>query len=326
MFAMTGDRPTGPLHIGHYLGSLKNRVALQHTHQLTVLIADYQALTDNVGQSEKIRSNIIELMKDYLAVGLDPNKVTFVLQSAVPELFSLTCYLQNLVTLNKLKRNPTIRNELVSRGFEQNIPVGFFCYPISQAADIIGLNAGVIPVGDDQLPMIELCNDVVSQLNQLGGNFSLCRAMLSQTTRLNGFNGKGKMSKSAGNSIPLGCTEHELNHFIKQAYTDPNHLKVSDPGTVEGNIVFEYLDAFDSNTDELKALKEQYRKGGLGDMVLKRRLMQVMNTELEPIRDKRHTLNDCDVLDILREGTRTAQQMVQHNLQRVEETLGVFRL
>lgn len=324
--AITGDRPTGPLHLGHYVGSLLNRVELQHTHQLTVLIADFQALTDNMGNPEKVRSNIVELMKDYLAVGLDPSKVRFVLQSAVPELFSLTCYMQNMVHVGQLERNPTIRSELVSRGFERSVPAGFLCYPISQAADIIGLGGGVVPVGEDQLPMIELCNDVARRLNGLGAQVAECKALLSSTPRLSGVDGKGKMSKSAGNSIALGCSAQELQQSIKMAYTDPNHLKVSDPGNVEGNVVFEYLDAFDLDLQMVADLKHQYRTGGLGDMTVKKRLMGVMEERLAPIRNARMNISDSDALDILYTGTQHARHSTAQVLDHVLSAVGVARL
>lgn len=325
-FAITGDRPTGPLHLGHYVGSLLNRVQLQHTHQLTVLIADFQALTDNMGNTQKVRSNVVELMKDYLAVGLDPSKVRFVLQSAVPELFSLTCYLQNMVNVGQLERNPTIRSELTSRGFERSVPAGFLCYPISQAADIIGLGGGVVPVGDDQLPMIELCNDLVRKLNGLGADFTECRALLSETPRLSGVDGKGKMSKSAGNSIALGATSEQLQQAIKMAYTDPNHLKVSDPGCIDGNVVFEYLDAFDPNTFEIQSLKEHYQRGGLGDMTVKKRLIDVMEQRLAPIRHARMNVSEADALEILRVGTMQARGTAQDVLDRVLDAVGVAQL
>lgn len=324
--AVTGDRPTGPLHLGHYVGSLLNRVNLQHTHQLTVLIADFQALTDNMGNPEKVRSNIVELMKDYLAVGLDPLKVRFVLQSAVPELFSLTCYMQNMVNVGQLERNPTIRSELVSRGFERSVPAGFLCYPISQAADIIGLGGGTVPVGEDQLPMIELCNDVARRLNALGAGVSECTALLSPTPRLSGVDGKGKMSKSADNSIALGCSAEELQQAIKMAYTDPNHLKVSDPGSIEGNVVFEYLDAFDPNIEVVADLKHQYRQGGLGDMTVKKRLMSVMEERLAPIRNARMNISDSYAMDILYQGTQNARQSATAVLERVLHAIGVAQL
>lgn len=324
--AITGDRPTGPLHLGHYVGSLLNRVNLQHTHQLTVLIADFQALTDNMGNPQKVRSNIVELMKDYLAVGLEPDKVRFVLQSAVPELFSLTCYMQNMVNVGQLERNPTIRSELVSRGFERSVPAGFLCYPISQAADIIGLGGGTVPVGDDQLPMIELCNDVARRLNTLGAHVPECKALLSPTPRLSGVDGKGKMSKSAGNSIALGCSAQELQQAIKMAYTDPNHLRVSDPGSIEGNVVFEYLDAFDPNIEVVADLKDQYRQGGLGDMVVKKRLIEVMEERLAPIRNTRTNISDSYAMDILYQGTQNARQSATEVLERVLHAIGVAKL
>lgn len=321
--AITGDRPTGPLHLGHYVGTLRNRLTLQHTHHLTVLVADFQALTDNMGNVQKVHHNIVEVMKDYLAIGLDPARVRFVRQSAIPELFSITCYLQNLVTVSQLERNPTVRAELASRGFARNIPAGFLCYPISQVADMIGLGGGCVPVGNDQLPMIELCNDVVDKLNAAGGAFSHCTALLSPTPRLSGIDGQGKMSKSAGNAIALGASQQELFTAVKQMYTDPLHLKVSDPGHIEGNVVFEYLDAFDPNEEEVRELKAHYQRGGLGDMVVKKRLMNVLDAELAPIRQSRAEISDAYALEVLAEGTKAARTTVQHTLQQVLDALGL---
>lgn len=328
--AMTGDRPTGPLHVGHYVGSLRNRLALQDTHRLTVLVADLQALTDNAGNPQKITDHIPEVMKDYLAVGLDPSKVTFVLQSAVPELAELTVLLMNLLTVAHLERNPTMRAELEQRGFQRDIPAGFYCYPISQAADILGLGGGMVPVGEDQLPMIETANLLADRLNHRAGQAIVprCQALLSAAPRLPGLLGGTKMSKSAGNALSLSATADELKAGVMRMYTDPNHLKVSDPGQVEGNVVFSFLDAFDPNTAEVEALKANYRAGGLGDMPLKRRLLGVMEAELAPIRVRRQALANQDhmVLALLREGTARARKVAQEQLDQVKQVLGVFRL
>ena len=329
-FANTGDRPTGPLHVGHYVGSLRNRLGLQHTHRLTVLVADLQALTDNAGNPQKVATNIPEVMKDYLAVGLDPSRVTFVLQSAVPELAELTMLLMNLVTVAQLERNPTVRSELTQRGFKRDIPAGFLCYPVSQAADILGLGGGVVPVGDDQLPMIEIANLLADRINHRAGADVLprCQALLSQAPRLPGILGGAKMSKSLGNAISLSASAEELKASVMKMYTDPNHLRVSDPGQVEGNVVFDFLDAFDPATEDVAGLKQHYRTGGLGDMALKRRLHDVMEAELAPIRERRLALEGQEemLLGLLREGTHQARQRARAQVEAARQALGVFAL
>lgn len=328
--AITGDRPTGPLHLGHYAGSLKSRLALQESHELTVLVADMQALTDNAGNPQKIAQNIPEVMKDYLAVGLDPAKTTFVLQSAVPELAELGALLLNLTTVAQLERNPTIKAEIVQRGFARDIPAGFLCYPVSQAADIIGLGGGVVPVGDDQLPMIEIANTLVDRVNAKLDSKLLprCQALLSQSPRLPGILGESKMSKSLGNAVALSATQQDLKKAVHGMYTDPLHLRVSDPGRVEGNVVFTYLDAFDPDKEALDALKTHYRAGGLGDSVLKKRLLSLMEAELAPIRERRAALEGSEALlmDHLREGTMRARTRAAEALSRVKTALGVFQL
>lgn len=330
--AMTGDRPTGPLHLGHYVGSLRGRVELQHTHRLTILVADQQALTDNAGNPQHIRDHIPEVMLDYLAVGLDPAKCRFVLQSAVTSLAELGVMMMNLTTVSSMERNPTIRSELVQRGFERNIPLGFFCYPVAQAADILGLGSGIIPVGEDQLPMIEIANELIDRLNYRAGEdrFARCAAMLSNTPRLPGIMGGMKMSKSGGNAVPLGSSQQMLRDAVMRMYTDPGHLRVEDPGQVEGNVVFAYLRAFDPDQAAVTELEAHYQRGGLGDMVLKRRLHGIMEQELAPIRERRAALDTpqgrSDALDLLREGSRQAQKEASHILAEVRDTLGVMRL
>ncbi len=330
--AMTGDRPTGPLHLGHYVGSLRSRLELQHTHNLTILVADLQALTDNAGNPQKVSHYIPEVVLDYLAVGLDPAKCRFVLQSAVPELAELTVLLLNLVSVAHLERNPTVRSEITQRGFARDIPAGFMCYPVSQAADIIGLGAGVIPVGEDQLPMIEMANVLVDRINRHGNNdqnkISRCSALLSNTTRLPGVLGGAKMSKSGGNAIELGASAAELQKAVQKMYTDPNHLKITDPGRVRGNVVFSYLDAFDPNKEELEELKRHYQKGGLGDGQVKKRLLSIMEKELAPIRDRRMALknNQAYAIEILKEGTRQARLEAADTLGKIKAALGVFSL
>lgn len=328
--AITGDRPTGGLHLGHFAGSLRARVALQDTHSLIVLVADSQALTDNAGNPQKIAPFIPEVMKDYLAVGLDPAKVCFVLQSAVPELAELSQLLLNLVSVSYLERNPTVRAEIVQRNFQRDIPAGFLCYPAAQAADIIGLGSGVVPVGSDQLPMIEMANTLVDRLNTHAGAlaFGRCQALLSDTPRLPGVDGQGKMSKSLGNAIALDASSCDIQEAVRSMYTDPLHLKVSDPGHVEGNVVFAYLDAFDPDKGEVAALKARYKQGGLGDMVLKRRLVGILEDTLAPIRERRAALSGqtADMLDLLREGTKRARVIAGVELEKAYQAMQVLRL
>ena len=303
---LTGDRPTGRLHVGHYVGSLKRRVELQNSGEydkIFIMIADAQALTDNADNPEKVRQNIIEVALDYLSCGLDPEKSTIFIQSQVPELTELSFYYMNLVTVSRLQRNPTVKSEIQMRNFEASIPVGFFTYPISQAADITAFKATTVPVGEDQLPMIEQCREIVHKFNSVYGEaLVMPKALIPENEsccRLPGTDGKAKMSKSLGNCIYLSDSEEEVRQKIMGMYTDPNHLKVSDPGQVEGNSVFTYLDAF--CTDEhfekylpdyknLDELKDHYRRGGLGDVKVKKFLNAVMQEELAPIRARRKEL------------------------------------
>ena len=264
---LTGDRPTGPLHLGHYLGSLRARVQLQDEHDQFVIIADIQALTDNSANPWKVRENILEVALDYLAVGLDPKRTTIFIQSLVPELAELTTYYLNLVTLARLQRNPTVKDEISQRGFDGKIPAGFLCYPVSQAADITAFKADLVPVGEDQLALIEQTVEIVCSFNRIYGCSVLVepKAFLSTVPRLPGTDGKGKMSKSLGNAIYLGDSADTVRDKVRKMFTDPNHLRVEDPGRVEGNPVFAYLDAFDPDKDDLAAMKDHYRSGGLGD-------------------------------------------------------------
>lgn len=331
--AITGDRPTGPLHLGHYVGSLRERIKLQSTHRLTVLVADLQALTDNAGQPQKIARHIPEVMMDYLAVGLDPERCTFVLQSSVPELAELTVLLMNLVTVAQLERNPTIRAEILQRGFSRDVPAGFLCYPVSQAADIIGLGGGAIPVGDDQLPMVEITNVLIDRLRrrqdgERPSGLVRCEARLSNTPRLPDLLGGTKMSKSSGQAVALGASAGELKAAVEKMYTDPGHIRVTDPGRVEGHVVFAYLDAFDPQLDEVTELKAHYRRGGLGDRALKQRLLAVMEAELAPIRERRAALagQESRMVEILRQGTYKARGRARLILEEVREALGVFSL
>ncbi|KVG34810.1 tryptophan--tRNA ligase [Burkholderia ubonensis] len=324
---LTGDRTTGPLHLGHYIGSLRARVQLQHEARQFLLLADTQALTDNVGRHQKVTENVVEVALDYLAVGIDPAKSTIVIQSQVPELAELTQYLLNLVTVARLERNPTIKEEIRLRGFERDIPAGFLTYPVSQAADITAFKATHVPVGDDQLPMIEQTNELVRRFNNTVDHPVLveCEALLSPVTRLPGIDGKAKMSKSVGNAIALGATPDEITKAVNSMYTDPNHLRVSDPGKVEGNVVFAFLDAFEPDTQKVDELKARYRQGGLGDSVVKRVLNERLQSLIEPIRARRRELeNDrAEVLAILRHGTMRAREVAGATLSEVKRALGL---
>ncbi|MEO7361100.1 MAG: tryptophan--tRNA ligase [Gemmatimonadaceae bacterium] len=285
---LTGDRPTGALHLGHYVGSLQSRVALQHHVQQTVLIADLQALTDHSSRPTHVAEHIESVVLDYLAAGIDPSLCTITVQSHLPALAELTMLYLNLVTVARLERNPTVRAEIASRAYERDIPAGFLCYPVSQAADITAFRATVVPVGDDQLPMIEQTNEIVRRVNRLTDSSVLpeCRALLSNTPRLPGIDGR-KASKSLGNAIPLTATYGEIVALVQSMYTDAAHLRVSDPGHVEGNVVFAYLDAFDPDVEAVRELKLQYELGGLGDAVLKRRLSSVLEELIAPMRARR---------------------------------------
>ena len=326
---LTGDRTTGPLHLGHYAGSLKNRVALQETHEQFLLLADAQALTDNAHDPEKVRRNVLEVALDYLAVGVDPQKSFICVQSLLPALAELTMLYLNFVTVARLERNPTVEDEIRLRGFERDIPAGFLCYPVAQAADITAFRATLVPVGEDQAPMIEQSNEIVRRINRQAGRDVLpeARALIPNVGRLPGVDGKAKMSKSQGNAIALSASPEEISQAVRMMYTDPNHLRASDPGTVEGNVVFAYLDAFDGNKAEVEELKAQYRRGGLGDMKVKRRLEDILQALLGPIRERRAALaQDPDyVLGVLREGTEKARERTQNTFEDVREALGLFR-
>ncbi|EJK2114097.1 tryptophan--tRNA ligase [Vibrio navarrensis] len=324
---LTGDRATGPLHLGHYVGSLQQRVALQSIHQQTILVADMQGLTDNAHQPEKVSSNILNVVADYLAVGIDPQQTTICLQSQLPALAELTMYYSNLVSIARLERNPTVKNEIHSKGFGRSIPAGFLTYPISQAADISAFRATLVPVGDDQLPMLEQTNEIVRKINSLAGGEVLleCRALLSNAPRLPSTDGKNKMSKSMGNAINLGASEQEIRAAVKSMYTDPNHLRVDDPGQIEGNVVFTYLDAFHPDHAYVAQLKEQYQRGGLGDGTTKKILEECLQELLKPIRERRQRYLDdkAQLIEILRLGSQIAQDKTAQVLIDVR---GVFGL
>ena len=338
---LTGDRPTGRLHIGHYVGSLKRRVELQNSGKfddIHIMIADAQALTDNIENPEKIRENIIEVALDYLACGLDPTKSNIFIQSQLPELCELTFYYMDLVTVARLQRNPTVKSEIQMRNFEASIPVGFFTYPISQAADITAFKANVVPVGEDQLPMIEQTREIVRKFNQVYSDVLVEPEALipdnKTCLRLPGTDGKAKMSKSLGNCIYLSDTADDVRKKVMSMYTDPTHIQVSDPGHIEGNTVFTYLDAFSrdehferylpeyANLDELKA---HYTRGGLGDMKVKKFLNNVLQEELEPIRNRRKEFEKDihGVYDMLKVGSDKAREVAAETLSEVKEAMKI---
>lgn len=317
---LTGDRPTGALHLGHYAGSLCTRVVLQGQCVQTLLIADLQALTDASGRAAHVAAYVEEVALDYLAAGIDPSFTTIAVQSELPALASLTLLYLNLVSVARLERNPTVKAEVELRGFTRDVPAGFLCYPVSQAADITGFGATLVPVGDDQLPMIEQTNEIVRRVNRLAGATLLpeCRALLSRTPRLPGVDGR-KASKSLGNAIPIGATAEEIRRLVRAMYTDAEHLRVNDPGRVEGNVVFAYLDAFDEEAAGVEDLKARYRHGGLGDSALKRRLESVLQDLVAPMRERRAALSRdrAYVRRVLREGSERARDVTQAVLQRV---------
>ncbi|MGI2859359.1 tryptophan--tRNA ligase [Shewanella algae] len=324
---LTGDRPTGKLHIGHYVGSLRQRVQVQDEFDQNVMIADYQALTDNGHNPAKVTDNILEVMADYLAAGLDPAKTRFCLQSALPALSELTCIYLNLVTVARLERNPTVKAEIQQKGFERTLPAGFLVYPVSQTADITAFRATHVPVGEDQLPMLEQSNEIVRRFNNLVGAEVLkeCQAILSDTGRLPGLDGKAKMSKSLGNTIELGMSSDELKQAVFSMYTDPNHLRVEDPGRVEGNTVFSYLDAFHPDKALVAELKAHYRRGGLGDMKCKRILNDCLQELLSPMRERRSQAmaDKGQLLAILQRGTEEARAISDAVLQDVKAAMGL---
>lgn len=339
---LTGDRPTGKLHMGHYVGSLKRRVELQNSGEfddIYIMIADAQALTDNFDNPEKVRQNIIEVALDYLSVGLDPAKSTLFIQSMVPQLTELSFYYMNLVTVSRVQRNPTVKSEIQMRGFGGSIPVGFFCYPISQAADITAFKATLVPVGEDQLPMLEQTKEIVRSFNRIYNTDALVEPdiMLPDNDicrRLPGTDGKAKMSKSLGNCIYLSDDEKTAQQKIMNMYTDPTHIKVSDPGHLEGNTVFTYLDAFSKPEDfakylpeykNLDELKEHYTRGGLGDVKIKRFLNSIVQAELEPIRARRreYEKNIAAVYDILKAGSDKAREVAEATLQDVKNAMQI---
>jgi tryptophanyl-tRNA synthetase len=324
---LTGDRPTGKLHLGHYVGSLANRVKLQDVHRQFVMIADTQGLTDNAHDTKKIRENILEVALDYLAVGIDPQKTTIFIQSLIPALPELTIYFLNLVTWNRLKHNPTVKLEIVQKGYGEEVPAGFMIYPISQSADIAAFKANLVPVGDDQIPMIEQTVEVVRKFNRLYNTDVLVEpeVVTSTVARLPGIDGKAKMSKSLGNAIFLSDSVDEVTKKVRGMYTDPGHLRVEDPGKVEGNPVFTYLDAFGKDTAKIDELKAHYARGGLGDSVVKKYLLEVLLAFLEPIRKRReeYAKDPKQVMSYLFQGTEVARAAADKTLNEVRQAMGI---
>ena len=338
---LTGDRPTGRLHVGHYVGSLSERVRLQNSgkfDEIYIMIADAQALTDNADHPEKVRKNILQVALDYLACGIDPEKSTIFIQSMVPELTELTFYYMNLVTVSRVQRNPTVKAEIQMRNFEASIPVGFFTYPISQAADITAFRATTVPVGEDQMPMLEQCKEIVHKFNSVYGETLTEPEILLPSNkaclRLPGIDGKAKMSKSLGNCIYLSDTEEDVKKKVMSMYTDPNHLKVSDPGQVEGNTVFTYLDAFCKDEyfaefwpdyKNLDEVKEHYKRGGLGDVKVKKFLNRVLEEELRPIRERRKRWEQDipAVYEILKSGSEKAERVAAQTLKEMRAAMKI---
>ncbi len=322
---LTGDRPTGPLHLGHYVGSLLNRVQLQETCTQYVMIADLQALTDNADQPQKVRENVLQVALDYLAVGIDPAKTTICIQSLLPELPELTMYYLNLVTWNRLKHNPTVKQEIQQKGYGESVPAGFMVYPVSQAADITAFKATLVPVGEDQLPMIEQTNEVVRHFNRIYKCEVLVEAkpLIPKAGRLPGIDGKAKMSKSLGNCIYLSDPADVVAKKVKGMYTDPDHLRVEDPGKVEGNPVFAYLDAFDPDKAGLEEVKAHYQRGGLGDSVVKKRLLEALEAFLGPVRKKReeYAKDPQGVMKLVLNGTARARETTAATLREVRKAM-----
>lgn len=322
---LTGDRPTGCLHLGHFVGSLQNRLKLQEKYQQFVMVADVQALTDNYEHPEKVRANVLEVMYDYLAVGIDPTKTTIFIQSLIPQIAELTMFYLNLVSVNRLKRNPTVKAEIQQKGFGTSIPAGFLVYPVSQAADITFAKAKYVPVGEDQLPMIEQTNEIIRAFNRIYqcDVFQEVEAIVPKIARLPGVDGKTKMSKSLGNAIFLSDSADVVRRKVMSMYTDPNHIRVEDPGQVEGNTVFSYLDAFALDTDKVESMKLRYQQGGLGDVAVKTYLVDVLEEILNPIRERRrqYEQDPAEVMNILHVGSRVAQEHAEQTMQQVRAAM-----
>lgn len=324
---LTGDRATGPLHLGHYVGSLRQRVDLQKTHDQTILVADMQGLTDHAFEPRKVSQNIFEVVADYLAVGIDPELTTICLQSQLPALAELTMYYSNVVTVSQLERNPTVKKEIEQKQFGRAIPAGFLTYPVSQSSDITAFRATIVPAGEDQLPVIEQTNDIVKKINALAGRqvLSPCRVLLSKTPRLIGIDGKNKMSKSLGNAISLGACSNTITAAVRAMYTDPLHIKASDPGRIEGNVVFAYLDAFHPDPIFVQSFKEHYQRGGLGDSMTKRVLEDCLQELMEPIRHRRSEFirDKAMLLQVLKSGSEKARERTEGVLKDVRDVFGL---
>lgn len=323
---LTGDRPTGRLHLGHYVGSLKNRVNLQDEYDQFVLIADVQALTDNFLEPEKVSGRVRDLVLDYVSVGIDPEKTTIVVQSMIPEIAELTVFYMNLVSLNRVLRNPTVKEEVKQKGMEENLSVGFAVYPISQAADITAFGADLVPVGDDQLPMIELTREIVKRFNRIYGEaLTMPEALVGECPRLVGLDGKTKMSKSLSNCIYLSDSKEEVEKKVMGMYTDPDRLRASDPGNVEGNPVFIYHDAFNENKEEVEDLKKRYKEGKVGDVEVKQKLAKAINEMLEPMRKRRVELekNPEKVEEILRIGVEKGREITKEVMEKVRKVMKI---
>ena len=325
---LTGDRPTGPLHLGHYVGSLRNRLLLEDTHEQFIMVADVQALTDNAENPDKVRESVVQVVLDYLAVGIDPTKSTIFIQSMIPEIAELTIFFLNLVSVARLYHNPTVKEEIKQKGFEESIPAGFFMYPVSQAADIAFLKTDVVPVGHDQLPMIEQTNEIIRKFNRLYGDvFIEAQALVppALTGRLPGLDGKSKMGKSLGNAIFLGDDADTVTKKVMSMYTDPNHLRIEDPGKIEGNIAFTYLDIFGRDQAVVAAMKEHYQKGGLGDVKVKRYLNDELQATLIPIRERRKVFADdvAYVMNLLQEGSAKVRERARQTMREVKKAMKI---
>ncbi len=324
---LTGDRPTGKLHLGHYVGSIQNRLKLQDSaDQSFYMIADVQALTDNAENPDKVRANVLELAMDNIAAGLDPNKTNMFIQSLVPEIAELTIFFLNLVTLARLKRNPTVKSEMKNNGFDEDVPAGFLMYPVSQAADILCVRANTVPVGEDQLPVIEQANEIIEKFNRMYGEvFEKINPVVGEVPRLMGINGDAKMSKSLNNAIYLSDDEETIRAKVKQMYTDPGHIHKDDPGKIEGNVVFTFLDVFDPDKKTVAELKKQYEKGGLGDVEVKERLSVILTETFEEFRLRRATLEkDTDgVMKILELGTERTREAARETMREVRRALKI---
>jgi tryptophanyl-tRNA synthetase len=322
---LTGDRPTGPLHVGHYIGSLANRVVLQDQYKQYVMLADLQAMTDNFDNPQKVRENVLQVTLDYLAVGINPEKTTIFIQSMIPEIAELAILYLNLVTVSRLKRNPTVKTEIQQKGYGENLTAGFLMYPVHQAADITVVGGTLVPVGEDQIPMIEQTNEIVRSFNRIYQTDVLCEAeaFLSKAPRLPGTDGKAKMGKSLGNAIFLSDEADVVAKKVMSMYTDPDHIRASDPGKIEGNTVFTYLDVFDTDKDKVVQLKEQYQRGGLGDVIVKKYLTEVLNALLEPIRARRKEFaqEPKAVMDIVLKGTALTRDVAADTMRKVRKAI-----